>query len=203
MLVKNIEKKIRLSLLTVAINTIACVSIVIFTLLYAFKQIELQREKIYILDNGVPLLAINKYQKETRNIEYESHINLFHRYFYTLVPDDKQIKDNLNAAMYLIDETGMGEYKSMKEIGYYNQLISQSIISTISIDSVVINDDMSFDYYGTQTIDRKTLTTKRSFHSKGMIKDIPRSKNNPHGVLITNWRVVENNDISNKNKRNF
>lgn len=203
MLIKNIEKKIRLSLLTVVINTIATVTIVVFTVLYAFGQIEKQREKIYILDNGVPLLAINKYQKETRSIEYESHINLFHRYFLTLVPDDKQIKENLSSAMYLIDETGMAEYKSMKEIGYYNQLISQSIISTVSVDSVLIHDDLSFDFYGVQTIDRKSLTTKRTYHSKGMLKDIPRSKNNPHGVLITNWRVVENNDISNKNKRNF
>lgn len=203
MLIKNIEKKVRLALFTVIINSVLCLGIVVTTLFYSFKENAKQKEKIYVLDNGVPLLAINKYQKETREIEYDSHINLFHRYFYTLVPDDNQIKTNLSSAMYLVDETGMSEYKAMKEIGYYNQLISQSIISTITVDSVKVYPDLTFDYYGTQTIDRKTVTTKRSYHSKGQLQDIPRSKNNPHGVLITNWRVIENDDISNKEKKNF
>ncbi|MGB0870326.1 MAG: conjugative transposon protein TraK [Flavobacteriales bacterium] len=204
MLIKNIQKQTKLVLVMMIVISIGSFLFSGAVVVYSFDQIDKQQTSVYVLDNGVPLLARSQHEKITRKIEYKSHINSYHRLFYTLIPDDKFIRRNLESAMYLVDESGISEYTSMKENGYYRQLISQSITSTLTVDSVVIHDDLSFDYYGTQRLDRKSSITKRKYHSQGNLSDdIARSDQNPHGVLITDWRVIDNSDIETKEKRNF
>lgn len=36
---------------------------------------------------------------------------------------------------------------------------------------------------------------KRSLITVGSIENVPRTRNNPHGLLITNWRTLENKDL--------
>lgn len=203
MLIKNIQKQVKLVLWTMIVVVIGSFAFSGVVMIYAYGQIDKQQSSVYVLDNGVPLLARSLHEKVTRKIEYKSHINSFHRLFYTLVPDEKFIQKNIETSMYLIDETGISEYTSMKETGYYRKLISQSITATLMVDSIVINDDNTFDFYGKQRIERKSSITKRNFHSKGSIQDIQRSDQNPHGALITNWRVIDNKTLESKDKRRF
>jgi hypothetical protein len=43
----------------------------------------------------------------------------------------------------------------------------------------------------------------RSLITEGYLKDIPRSENNPHGLLITGWKTLENKDLENVQKNSF
>ena len=52
-----------------------------------------------------------------------------------------------------------------------------------------------FTYYGTQLIKRRTRDLKRSMVTTGYIESVPRTRNNPHGLMITNWRTLENKDL--------
>jgi hypothetical protein len=36
--------------------------------------------------------------------------------------------------------------------------------------------------------------------TEGFFEDIIRSPNNPHGVLLKNWRIIGNEEISNQTK---
>jgi hypothetical protein len=41
-----------------------------------------------------------------RPVEYKAQIELFHRLFFTLAPDDAYIKENIQKSLYLIDDSG-------------------------------------------------------------------------------------------------
>ena len=62
---------------------------------------------------------------------------------------------------------------------------------------------MKFIYYGRQRIERRTSILYRSLITAGKLKRIPRSPNNPHGLLIINWRTLKNQDIEEQAKTDF
>ena len=62
---------------------------------------------------------------------------------------------------------------------------------------------MEFMYYGQQRIERRTSILTRELVTAGQLKRVPRTDNNPHGLLITNWRTLMNKDIEQKNKMNY
>lgn len=74
--------------------------------------------KVYVLDGNVPILVNRTTMEETLDVEAKSHIEMFHHYFFTLAPDDKYIRYSMEKAMYLVDETGLAQYNTLKEKGF-------------------------------------------------------------------------------------
>ena len=67
---------------------------------------------------------------------------------------------------------------------------------SLETDSIKLNEEeMSFTYYGTQMIKRRTSSIRRSITTVGRLQNVPRTQNNPHGLMITNWRTLENKDL--------
>ncbi|MEZ2336980.1 conjugative transposon protein TraK [Mucilaginibacter sp. RCC_168] len=204
MIVKNIEAKIRLatwvavgSFLTSIVLSAICCS-------YAYRQVSDARKSIYILSNGIPLQAGQTDMQVNRPAEYRADIDLFHALFFSLTPDDKYIEYQLKKAMYLVDESGVDQYNNLKENGFFNSILSSSSVITLQTDSISL--DMTrryFRYFGKLKIDRRSSTVIRSLITEGYLKDIPRSDNNPHGVLIVNWKTLENKDLENVQKNTF
>ncbi|RYE27006.1 MAG: conjugative transposon protein TraK [Sphingobacteriaceae bacterium] len=204
MLIKNIENKIRLSLYIALGSFITSIIICVIVTISSYKQVVSARESIYILDNNVPILAKQTNMQLNRPAEYRAHIDLFHSTFFSLTPDDKYIEYQMKRAMYLIDESGALQYNNLKEKGFFNSILSSSSVLTLQTDSIQLDAiHKRFIFYGKQTIDRRSSTVTRSLITTGHLKDIPRSDNNPHGVLITNWKTLENKDISNVQKNQF
>ena len=101
-------------------------------------------KKIYVLDGTVPILVKQTTMDETFDVEAKSHIEMFHNLFFTLAPDDKYIDYTIKKAMYLIDESGLAQYNTLKENGFYNNIIGTSTICSIFCDSIKLNKkDMS------------------------------------------------------------
>lgn len=74
----------------------------------------------------------------------------------------------------------------------------------IVCDSIKFDKEkMEFMYYGKQRIERRTSILTRELVTAGQLKRVPRTDNNPHGLLITNWRTLMNKDIEQKNKMNY
>jgi len=202
MKLKNIESKIRLTMFVAIGSWVLTGAIVSFTIIYAFQFIDSERDKIYVLDNGTPVLVNRVNVLDNREVEYKKHVELFHNLFFTLPPDDDFIKQNIDQAMYLVDESGLTQYNNLKENSYYNQIISSSSVLSILKDSVKYNpENKSFEYRGIQRIDRKTTVVKRELITTGFLKDVPRTINNPHGVIITKWKTKKNEDLSNERKK--
>lgn len=204
MLIKTIEEKIninkKVSLATLAVAFL----IVVCTFIFAFLLIRESRKSLYVLDNGVPVLVKQTDELLNRPVEYKSQVELFHRLFFTLAPDDEYIKENVEKALYLIDDTGKKEYTNLREKGFYNQLISSNAMVTIKADSIKVNPERrSFMFYGKQMINRKTALIIRKLTTEGHFEDMMRSPNNPHGVLLKDWRILDNTEISNQPKFSY
>jgi len=204
MIIKNIEAKIKLATYLSILSFLCAIVISIAAFSFAYKMVADARKSIYILNNNVPLQASQTDMQMNRPAEYRAHIDLFHSLFFSLTPDDKFIEYQLKKAMYLVDESGVRQYNNLKENGYFNSILSSSSVLTLQTDSIAL--DMPhhyFKYYGKLRIDRRSSTVVRSLVTEGYLKDIPRSDNNPHGVLITGWKTLENKDLENVSKNTF
>lgn len=204
MIVKNIDQKIKLTLF-VSIMSFVCAAVIsVFSLGYSFSLVKESKKNIYVLDNDVPILVQQTGQDVNRKVEIKSHVNLFHMLFFTLPPDDEFMKNNISKSMYLIDKTGATEYNNLKEKGYYNSILSSSAVISIKADSISIDmAEKKFTYFGTQRIERDTRILIRELITTGNFHDVPRTDNNPHGFLITNWKTVLNKDIKDEFKAEF
>lgn len=204
MLIKNIEQKIRINKMVSIIAIIFSFLTSAAVLFYSFSLLKDSRKSIYILDSGIPILVKQTDELLNRPVEYKSQIHLFHSLFFTLPPDDKYIKENVEKSLYLIDDRGKKEYANLREKGFYNQIISSNSILTLKIDS--INIDVENNYYelfGKQIINRTKSLSVRNLHTSGNFKDVTRTQNNTHGVLLTNWKILDNTEISKQNRNAF
>ena len=204
MIVKNIEKRIKINKTMAIATVIFAIVIVIVGFSYSYKIVQDSRKSIYILDNGVPVLVKQTDELLNRPVEYKAQVELFHRLFFTLAPDDEYINKNIDTALYLMDDAAKKERSNLTEKGWYNQIISSN--ATVSIQTDSINIDLNskrFMYYGTQMINRKTSRIIRKLITQGTFRDIPRTPNNAHGVLLENWNILDNTELSVKQKYSY
>lgn len=196
MLIQSLEQKTRLAMITVLATIAGSVIICCAILFISFSKISDERNQIYILDGQIPFLAERADLETTYEIEAKAHINLFHQHFFNLPPDNEYIEYSIGKAMYLADGSALKQKKSMEEKGFFSDLVSSSAVCSIICDSININHDTNdFTFYGRQLIKRRTSQIKRSMVTTGRLHSVPRSKNNPHGLMIVNWRTLENKDI--------
>lgn len=99
---------------------------------------------------------------------------------------------------------GLKQYNNLKEKGYFNTILASSATVTIMTDSIKVDmNNLSFEYYGIQRIERETSILKRQLVTTGKLRQIPRTENNPHGLIITDWKTILNKDLDYKVKKNF
>ncbi|WP_316847071.1 conjugative transposon protein TraK [Pedobacter psychrodurus] len=203
MLIKNIESKVRLATFLSLGSFILCFSIASVVSFFAYRQVSDSRKSIYLLDNGnIPIMAKRVDVQANRAAEYRAHIARFHSLFFSLIPDEKYIESQMRQAMYLIDESGAQQYNNLKERSFFSSVLSSSAVLTIQADSIFLDEkNRYFRYYGTQRIDRMSSVITRSLLTEGHLSDLSaRSENNPHAVIITGWKTLENRDLSNTAK---
>lgn len=204
MIIKTIENKIKLATMVAIGSLIASVLIVIAVLTFSFLTSQAERKNIYVLNHDVPIEATRTDVAVNFDIEAKAHIDQFHTLFFTLPADDKYIERTISKAMYLADESALRQYNTLKENGFYNSILSSSANISILTDSIIIDyEKMAFLYYGVQRIERPSSVLKRQLITSGNLQQTPRSDNNPHGILITNWKTEQNVDLSITPKRSF
>ncbi|MET0573989.1 MAG: conjugative transposon protein TraK [Pedobacter agri] len=199
MIVKNIEAKVRLATFLSAMSFVLALAISLVVSYFAYRQVSDSRKSIYVLQDGVnPMLAKRTDIELNRGAEYRAHIARFHTLFFSLIPDERFIESQMREAMYLIDESGAQQYNNLKERNFFSAVLSSSAVLTIRMDSISLDEKRGyFRYYATQRIDRKSAVTLRSLITEGRLRDLPaRSEHNPHAVLITAWKTLENQDRS-------
>ena len=201
---KNIDTAFRyvrgFTMLVIAGCTVICC----YTLYKSFESITQMQDKVYILANGKAMEAYASERKDNVPVEARDHVKTFHKFFFTLDPDDKVIKTNVTKALYLADDSAKRIYDDLKENGFYSGIISGNISQTIQIDSISI--DMSaypyrFKCFAKQHIIRATSILKRSLITEGSLRNVSRSDNNPHGFLIERWNTIENKDLTVENRK--
>ena len=204
MVIKNLENKIKLVLIVCGLFLLGCTVISFGVILTARGMVSDAQKKVYVLDGNVPILVTRSTMEETLDVEAKSHVEMFHNFFFTLAPDDKYIKYTMEKAMYLIDESGLAQYNALKEKGFYNNILGTSSVFSIYCDSIQFNrEDMSFKYFGRQRIERRSNLLMRELVTEGFLRRVPRTENNPHGLLIVNWRTILNKDLYERRKTSY
>lgn len=204
MVIKNLENKIKLVMIVCCLFLAGCIIISLSSIWTARTMVADAHQKIYVLDGNVPILVNRTSMEETLDVEAKSHVELFHHLFFTLAPDDKYIQYTMDKALYLVDETGLAQYNALKEKGFFNNLIGTSAIASIYCDSIHFDEQtMEFAYYGRQRIERRTSILFRELMTAGKLKRVPRTENNPHGLIIENWRTLLNKDIEQRTKTSY
>lgn len=195
-LIENIEKKIKLALMSVALMCLTSIVICIGCFVVCSNLVTDERKNIYVLNGDIPFLAQRTEAQASFEVEARAHINLFHQYFFNLSPDETYIKWSLGKAMYLADRSAIRQRKAMEEKGFYSELLASSAVMQITCDSILLNTETKeFKYYGKQRIKRITKLVIREIQTVGKLEAVERSENNPHGLMIVDWRTISNNDI--------
>lgn len=196
MLIQSLEQKTRLALMTVLLTIVGNTVICGMLIAYGAKVLSEERNQVYVLDGDIPFLAQRSQEEANFIMEAKAHIQLFHQYFFTLPPDDDYIKWTLGKAMYMADGTAIKQKQAMEENGFFSDIVSSSATCTIMCDSIKLDEhSRKFTYYGTQSIRRRTKKIRRTLITTGALENVPRTQNNPHGLLITHWRTLKNIDL--------
>jgi len=196
---RNIENSFRQIRLYAIVFAVLCIAVVGYTVWQSYNFAELQRQKVYVLDNGKSLmLALSQDASINRPVEAREHVKRFHELFFTLAPDKNAIESNMKRAFNLADKSAFDYYKDLSEKGYYNRIISGNVQQRIEVDSVVCNFD-TYPYavrtYAKQYIIRPSNVTKRNLVTSCLLLNSVKSDNNPQGFNIEKFAVLENRDV--------
>lgn len=195
----NIQKAFAFTRIYLILITIFTLSLGGYAVYSSYQFAEGQRSKIYVLENGQPLLlALSHNVEENRTAEAMSHVRRFHEYFFTISPEKTAIEYNINKALFLSDNVAADYYIKLKEDGFYERIISAGILCEIMVDSVRI-DDTTYPYkaytYGKTSIIRSTSILYRNLETVCDLVNSTRTENNPHGFIIEKWKIIDNSDI--------
>ena len=181
---KNVENKIKLVTITCGLFLFGCIVISLGSMFTAGQMVDDAHKQIYVLDSNVPILVKQTPQDVTL--------------------DDKYIRYTIDKAMYLVDETGLAQYNALKEKGFYSTIMGTNMLFSIFCDSIKFNrDSLNFTYYGRQRIERRSTILWRQLVTAGQLKRVPRTENNPYGLLIVNWRTLLNKDLEERRKSEY
>ncbi|AGA80542.1 conjugative transposon protein TraK [Echinicola vietnamensis] len=163
---------------------------------YRFQQ--QATERVYILLDGKVMEAFASGRQDNLEVEAREHVIRFHDRFFTLSPDGDLINQQLSEALYLGDGTVRDAYRVLREQGYYDRLVTGNISQEMAVDSVTLAMDSRpyrFRFYGRQQITRPTSKLTRRLVTTGVLREVARSRHNPHGLLIEKWETLENKDL--------
>lgn len=196
---KNLQNAFALTRIYLVLITLLALGTTGYVVYESYQFAELQRNKIYVLDQEESLLmAISRDVNANRKAEAKSHVKRFHEYFFTLSPEKAAIEGNVQQALYLADNSASDVYIRMKEEGFYERIIASGIVCEIKVDSIAINDAVypfQVKTYGVTSIIRKSNITYRNLETSCTLLNTTRSENNPHGFLIENWKIIDNSDM--------
>lgn len=200
---KNIDTAFRQMRMVSLVAIGALLFISCFMVYKSYDLAKSVQSKIYVLGNGKALEAFASERKDNIQVEAREHIKSFHRLFFTLTPDDKYILETITRSLYLADNSAKRQYDNLQESNYYLGIISGNVSQTILIDSVSLDVESipyTFRCYAVQEITRPTSLVRRSLVTEGVLREVNRSTNNPHGFIIERWKIVQNKDLTVKNR---
>ncbi|MFS2717043.1 conjugative transposon protein TraK [Bacteroides uniformis] len=195
----NIESSFKQLRLFGIVFLCMCTLLMCYSVWKAYSFAEMQREKIYVLDQGKSLiLALSQDLAQNRPVEAKEHTRRFHELFFSLSPDKSAIENNIRRALFLSDRSAYAHYRDLAEQGYYNRIISGNINQRVEIDSIACNFNVyPYDVvtYARQLIIREKSVTERSLVTRGRLLNSTRSDNNPHGFILEAFQIIENKDL--------
>ena len=179
---------------------VVTVGVVIASLLFVRQS----RDAVYVVDKGSTLMATIADGDAQRDIEVEDHVRRFHELLFNLAPSTESQKRNLEQALHMADRSAYDWWQDQSESGYYARLVSANISQEIQIDSVRYSMQ-SYPYparlFGKVYLTRESNITAYDFVSECRLSDVPRSRSNPHGLMVERFTVKRYESLGTRKRR--
>lgn len=186
------------NILILSLLSVVCCSLVSIYIVYQTN--ESVKNRFYLLDKGQKIAAVRvENPQRAMNILCEGHVRNFHELFFSLEPDLRFIKNNIEGkALYMIDRSGERLYNRLVDQNYYEDVAKSDYSIEVELDSIVIEYaqyPFPFRFVGKQRITKNGDTEYRSLITTGYLQETKSTPNNLNGLRIVRFNVVDNNDL--------
>lgn len=182
------------------------VSAIVVTLTVALSLhfVQQSRSAVYVVDKGSTIMATIADGSAQRDLEVEDHVRRFHELLFNLAPSTESQKRNLEQALHMADRSAYDWWQDQSESGYYSRLVSANITQQIQIDSVQFSMQQ-YPYparlFGKVFLTRESNITAYDFVSECRLSDVPRSRSNPHGLMVEKFTVKRYESLGSRKRR--
>jgi len=193
---KDIPKTFKIVKIALLTSVILSLSVSVSALVWSYSMCAQYQDTTYLISNegkAVMLNSSNKYKTDqNRKPEIINHIKEFHKLFFEV--DQFDYESKVGKSLYLIGNSGKDLYKTLKAKRYYSKIVSNNLEHQIIIDSIHVNEKMhpyKGELYGKLVIKRtdQKLENIEKLYSSFELKNVSRTKDNPHGLLIENYII--------------
>ena len=185
---------------TLVFAGVVCVGVV----LLSFMFVRQSRDTVYVVDKGSTIMATIASGSVQRDLEVEDHIRRFHELMFNLAPSSESQRRNLEQALHMADRSAYDWWQDQSESGYYARLVSANITQEIQIDSVRFSMQ-TYPYparlYGKVFLTRESNITAYDFVSECRLSNVPRSRSNPHGLMVERFTVRRYESLGTRKRR--
>ena len=164
----------------------------------AMQMVTKGKGKIYITNGyGNTLTAYQISANKNRDAEVKSQVRNFHSLLYDITPNPDEIKKKVDEIM-LMGDASVKAFMDKRGDSYYKKLIASDVEIKYELDSIRTNIDV-YPYKAVQ-YGKEVVQTQVGFLVKNLItsldlREVARSDDNPHGLLIGGFEVHKNNRI--------
>lgn len=200
---KNINSAFNYVRLFSLIIVLASFLISFYAIVKVSEISKMSKEQMLVLDASGNIQTATL-SSRTANIKAESkaHLKRFHKLFFEFDPEQDVIDANKERWSYLADKSAVVQFDKMTEMGFFQNIIAGSISSRLHIDEILLEKSEEGPFYnfqlkGRQTLLRSSSVANRNVITSGRLRILnSRTENNPHGLMIVNWQIVDNSTIS-------
>ena len=170
----------------------------------SFLFVRESRDTVYVVDKGSTLAATIAEGDIQRDLEVEDYVRRFHELLFNLAPSTESQRRNLEQALHMADRSAYDWWQDQSESGYYSRLVSANISQEIQIDSVQYSMQQ-YPYparlFGKVYLTRESNITAYDFVSECRLSDVPRSRSNPHGLMVEKFAVRRYESLGTRKRR--
>ena len=174
------------------------------SMLVSFLFVRQNNDTVYVVDKGSTIMATIADGQVQKDLEVEDHVRRFHELMFNLAPSSESQKRNLEQALHMADRSAYDWWNDQSEAGYFQRLVSANISQEIQIDSVKYSIQ-TYPYparlYGKVYLTRESNITAYDFISECRLTDVPRSRSNPHGLMIEKFAVKRYESLGTRKRR--
>lgn len=163
-----------------------------WTLIHVKKVAEASEGKVYVISPEGSFQARLQPRGRTSIFEARNHVAAFMQLMFS--HDELSYGEHIESALHLIEKSeGAAIFEDFQKGQVHDNYIKFGSRSEMQIDSISLNmqtEPFQGAVYGRQYViyqdERRPLPIGASF---SLIK-VPRSKKNPHGLLLQDWKFV-------------
>lgn len=200
----GIDQELRSRKILVVATLLFSAAVCIGVVVASFMFVRQSRDTVYVVDKGSTIMASIADGEVQRDLEIEDHVRRFHELMFNLAPSTESQKRNLEQALHMADRSAYDWWRDQSEAGFYSRLVSANISQEIQIDSVQFSMQ-TYPYparlFGKVYLTRESNITAYDFVSECRLSDVPRSRSNPHGLMIEKFAIRRYESLGTRKRR--